>query len=390
MSRPNDRLPHRTTRRALLPAAGGLALAACGCGGLTSEPVSTSFQGTPVPVPRVPGAEGRWAGRTLRVAAFGGNVEAALRRHVWDPFAVHTGCAVETTAVSFAPVATPVPDDESSSFSQPLAAADLLLADPIAATAAGRRGDLAELPAGVVPDDALGADDDTSSAPAFAYALTNAHRRSAFPDGGAPSSWSEWWDTQRFPGARSLGRSPIGSLEVALLADGVDGANLYPLDLDRAFAALDRIAPYVDDRWWSRGIEPVGWLGSDRAELASAWHHRVVAGQWDGLAVDLVWDEGLLVVDRWVVPAGAREPEMAAELIAFSLAPDRQAAIARETRLGPVVPAALRFIEPWLYPTIPTAPPHDESLVRLDPGWWATAGEEARVEFERWLTTKLR
>ena len=43
------------------------------------------------------------------------------------------------------------------------------------------------------------------------------------PEDKAPKSWAEFWDTQRFPGKRSLYSSPSdGSiLEIALLADGV-------------------------------------------------------------------------------------------------------------------------------------------------------------------------
>jgi len=381
----------RPSRRALLAAAGGVVLLGAGCGGGTgSQPEGAPFVGTPERVAPVPGAAGRWAGRTLRVSAFGGEVEEALRALLWEPFARHTGCAIESAAVSFAPAAaTPVADDGTPSFALPLSSADLVLADPIAASAAAERGDLTDLSADVVPDAAVGRLSGSPAAPAFAYALVNARHRGAFPEGSAPTSWTEWWDTDGLPGARSLGRSPIGTLEVALLADGVAPRGLYPLDIGRALASLGRVVEAVGERWWNRGIEPVGWLGTGRAELASAWHHRVVAGQWDGLAVDLEWEGGILVVDQWVVPAGAREPEVAVDLIRFALSPERQAAFARETRLGPVVPDALQWIEPWLLPTIPTAPPHDGRLVPLDPAWWATAGGEARTEFDGWLAAVL-
>jgi putative spermidine/putrescine transport system substrate-binding protein len=309
-------------------------------------------------------------------------VEDVLRSTLWEPFAQHTGCRIEPAHAGFA-AATPSPGAAGPVLGAPTA--DLTLADPITALRAKRRNELASLPPDVVPTVAIGQLVTGFAAPAFAYALVNTRHRDAFPEGGAPGSWDAWWDTAAFPGGRSIGRNPIGTLEIALLADGVPPARLYPLDVPRALASLQRIVDAVDDRWWSRGIEPVGWLGSGRAELATAWHHRVVAGQRDGLAVDLAWSAALLVVDQWLVPANAREPEIAGDLIRFALTPERQAALARETRLGPVVPEALRLIEPWLLPTIPTAPPQRDQLVALDPSWWTDAEDATRAEFDRWF-----
>lgn len=378
-------LPRPIGRRRLLTGAIGLLVGVAGCGG---EPAPSTgppeFRGTPVAPLRVEGGANRWSGRTLRVSAFGGEVERALRSLVWDPFAAHTGCRIDSFPVSLAPVATPGASEAAAALAISANAADLILTDPIAAVAAADRGDLQPMPTDVLPAGLTGGIDPSVAAPAFSYALVNARGRRAFADSG-PASWPEWWDTIGFPAARALGRSPIGTLEVALLGDGVPAADLYPMDVERALVALERIAPTVGDRWWSRGIEPVGWLGDDRAELATAWHHRVVAGQWDGLAVEWSWEAALLVTDQWVIPAGAREPEIAADLVRFALSAQVQAAFAREIRLGPVNPAAVEWIEPWLLPTIPTAPPHAARLVALDPVWWAGEGAGATRAFDEWF-----
>lgn len=66
----------------------------------------------------------------------------------------------------------------------------------------------------------------------------------------APSRWSDFWDTAQYPGPRALQDSPRGVLEIALIADGVPAARLYPLDIDRAFRRLAEIRPYVS-LWWT-------------------------------------------------------------------------------------------------------------------------------------------
>ncbi len=59
--------------------------------------------------------------------------------------------------------------------------------------------------------------------------------------GAQPDSWADFWDVKKFPGRRALQKHPIGTLEIALMADGVEPGKLYPLDLDRAFRKLDQI-----------------------------------------------------------------------------------------------------------------------------------------------------
>ena len=53
---------------------------------------------------------------------------------------------------------------------------------------------------------------------------------------------------QKIPGTRSLSRGASETFEVALMADGVDPAKLYPLDVDRALKSLAR-----SSRTWLRG-----------------------------------------------------------------------------------------------------------------------------------------
>lgn len=366
----------RLSRRALAGLGAGIGGALlAGCQG-PGEESGLVFVGTPAATPQVPGEPGRWRDRTVRVSAYGGEVEDALRVTVWDPFAAVTGCTVLPVRVDRAAiVGTPTPQRLP----------DLLLCDPVTAVDLAVAGVASAIPAGILPADlGLAAED---SAPAYSYALVNASQRQAFTPGGAPATWAEWWDVTRYPGPRTLRRDPLGTLEIALLADGVSPGSLYPLDVDRAIAALERVAESVGDRWWTRGVEPVGWIGWDRAILGAAWHHRVVSGQWEGLAVDLDWQQGILATDRWIVPSGAEEPEIAFDLLAFTLGAEAQAAFARETRMGPVNPGAFAFVEPWLLPTIPTAPPQRDLLVDLDAGWWAGEGISARSAVDAWFAT---
>lgn len=60
--------------------------------------------------------------------------------------------------------------------------------------------------------------------------------------GDKPATIADFFDTKKFPGKRLLPPEfDTGMMELALLADGVDADDLYPLDIDRALAKYDSI-----------------------------------------------------------------------------------------------------------------------------------------------------
>ncbi len=163
-----------------------------------------------------------------------------------------------------------------------------------------------------------------------------------------------------------------------LLAEGWLSPSQVSVPPPLSLASLRRVHDSVGDRWWSAGFDPVGWLGSGRAALASAWHHRVVAGNWDGLGLTIVWRQGMLVADRWGVPAAAENADVAADLVRYALTPEVQAALASVLPLGPVVPEAFGLVDPFVAATLPTDPSRVDQLFVPDAAWWAANRAEAR------------
>src|SRR5262249_10168466 len=74
------------------------------------------------------------------------------------------------------------------------------------------------------------------------HAIALGWNPSKLPEGSpAPKSWSDFWDVKKYPGGRSLPKSPRSTLEIALMADGVAPKDVYEngkLDVDRAFRKL--------------------------------------------------------------------------------------------------------------------------------------------------------
>src|SRR5262249_26357278 len=103
------------------------------------------------------------------------------------------------------------------------------------------------------------------------------------PDDKAPQSPAEFWDSGRYKGKRSLytGISGGGTLEMALLADGVPLNQLYPLDIDRALRSLERLGRR-NIIWHSTNAEPIQQLSSGAVALANCFNGRVVSANRSG------------------------------------------------------------------------------------------------------------
>lgn len=370
------------SRRALLGAgAGGVGLLA-GCVRSDDERPSEPLIIGPVatPIANVPEFNDptRWKGRTVRVGAWGGEVQTVLRDVVWGPFGAATGATIAEVTTDYGELQRSIQGGE--------AYADALIVDPIWAVTALREGLVDPLPEGTVEPEGIAPVVATEgTVPAYAYAMVSAFRREVALRVGEPTSWAEWWDVERYTGPRALPRGAFACFEFALLADGVAPEELYPLDGARAIESLKRISGKIVDRWWDSGLQPVSWLARRRADYVAAWHYRVVAGKLDGRAVEYRWNQGLLVVDHWAIPRGAANADVAADLIRYALHPLVQGAVARRIPLGPTVPAAFADLEPRTMLNLPTAPDNLPALVLMNAEWWAANNVEANERFNNWL-----
>jgi len=128
-----------------------------------------------------------------------------------------------------------------------------------------------------------------------------AYSKTKFPGDSGPKSWADFWDVKKFPGARALFKNPFGTLEIALLADGVPKNKLYPLDVDRAFKSLDRIKPHISV-WWEKGAQPPQLLTDKEVDLCYAYSGRISAIQKERVPVEFIWNDALLNLEFWVIP----------------------------------------------------------------------------------------
>ena len=199
-----------------------------------------------------------------------------------------------------------------------------------------------------------------------------------------PQSWADFWDVKGFPGRRSLRRSPIDTLEIALLADGVDPKQLYPIDYDRAFRMLDKIRPDIAV-WWTGGAQTSQMLESGEVDMIATWNGRAQTVIDAGKPVGIGWNQGLYSIEGWAIPKGNPKAALGMPFIAFCADPKRQAEYTKTLAYGPTNPKAYDYIPPERAKYLPTAPEHVDKLILANQDWWGKHKDEAEQKFNEWL-----
>jgi putative spermidine/putrescine transport system substrate-binding protein len=204
-----------------------------------------------------------------------------------------------------------------------------------------------------------------------------------------PPSWSDFWDVARHPGRRGLQRTARGTLEVALLADGVSAGDVYrtlrtPDGLDRAFRKLDQLKPFI--QWWDKPSEPGQWLAAGKVLLTSAPAASLaVAGTAAHKRLAVQWAGSVISVASFVVPQNAPSPGVAAIALIVAADPVRQALFAEATNLGPAVRDAVDLLPVAARGQNASAPENMAAALAVDEGFWADNRAKLEARFLAWV-----
>jgi putative spermidine/putrescine transport system substrate-binding protein len=197
-----------------------------------------------------------------------------------------------------------------------------------------------------------------------------------------PKTWADFWNVKKYAGRRSLRSDPAEVLEIALMADGVTPDKVYPLDIDRAFASLEKIKPYIST-WWTSGAQSQQLVTDGEVDLIGIWNGRISTAMHGGANWDFTFDQGVLVPECFVIPKGAPHKDLAMKAIALSVSPQIVANLPKYIDYGPSNAKAYEngLISPQVAATLNTFPQNAAKQVQLRGAWWADNG--AKVQ-ERW------
>ena len=204
-----------------------------------------------------------------------------------------------------------------------------------------------------------------------------------------PSSWADFFDTEKYPGKRALRKGPRQALEFALMADGVPLDQIYavlrtPEGIERAFAKLDSIKD--DLIWWEAGAQPPQLLAAGEVVMTSAYNGRITAAnKSEGRNFRIAWEAGYVYqIDSWVILANSDKKDEAMDFIAFASRPDRQAALAAIIPYGPTRVDAAELIPAEVIADIPGTPGNIKYGLFFDRDFWVENVEALTERFNAW------
>jgi putative spermidine/putrescine transport system substrate-binding protein len=214
----------------------------------------------------------------------------------------------------------------------------------------------------------------------YTYSYILAFDSKRFPQ--PPRNWVDFWDRKKFPGMRTMSKTPTGQLEAAALAAGVPRDKLYPLDLDIAIKKIKEIKN--DVIFWENGQQCMQLFRDREVVMGNIWHHRAAP-----LLAELktgfgwTWNDGIFCASAWNIPKGNPAGVTAAmRFVASTQDPAQQVELFKLIGAGPANPAAHALIPAELRNADPGQPDNFRAQILNDARWWADNNNKAT---DMWL-----
>lgn len=210
------------------------------------------------------------------------------------------------------------------------------------------------------------------------------YRTDHFSDGG-PANFAEFFDVEKFPAVRSLGKRAYTSLAYAMQGAGAGLDELFPFDYEKAFAALDTVKGSMPV-FWEGGTQSEQLLRDGEIQLMSMWSRSAVNLFKEGVPIGITYGGAELNPSFYFVSRNAPNKKAAMQMLEFMSRPERQAEFARLTYFGPTNPAAYEFIPEEDAKLMSTNPAYVEAGYYPDADWLTANSEEMQQRWLEWLS----
>lgn len=314
---------------------------------------------------------------TMTVPNSGGALEEAFRVAYFDPFTEKTGIKILGAPYMDTARVKAMVDNNAVDV-------DILNIDATEAAALARLGLLEPIDYSMIDKSQLmpeASREHYMLVDVAAYAM--AWNTGAFNARTRPKDWAEFFDPTKIEGQRSLWKLAPQTLEVAALAGGQPREKLYPIDLDLAFAQLDKLKN--DLTWWTSGAQGAQLIIGGEADVGAVWNGRVYKAKEDGGPVDYTFDHALYVCDAMVIPKGAKNKKYAMELLAIMVDAKNQATFSKQLPYGPVNKNTFALLSESELARLPNSPQNSKTAVFQDFDYWAEHGPAVFERFNTWL-----
>jgi putative spermidine/putrescine transport system substrate-binding protein len=201
---------------------------------------------------------------------------------------------------------------------------------------------------------------------------------------GAPGSWADFFDVEKFPGTRAYRANNVdGALEPALMADGVPADKVYEVlstreGIERAVNKIRELKPHIAV-FWESGAQQAQLMKDAEVDMSTGWNGRFDNAKKDGADVGYTFNQALLDYDCFAMPKGAPNKDVAMKFLAEVSKPEYQANLPFHITYGPtnkkayeVTTAPKELIE-----ALPSHPNNVPMMVPISLAWYAENRELA-------------
>ena len=207
-----------------------------------------------------------------------------------------------------------------------------------------------------------------------------------------PQNWADFWDVKKFPGKRSYRKGVAGSLEPALMADGVPPATVYevlsqPGGVERAIKKIKELKPSVAV-WWSSGAQHAQIMKDGEVDMTTGWNGRFDVVAKDGGKVAYTYNQGLLDYDCFAIPKDAPNKAAAMKFLAEIVKPSYQAEFTKYITYGPTNKKAydLGTIDAAYAKRLPSSPENAAKQTTINVDWYLKNEARAAELYQNMLT----
>lgn len=200
----------------------------------------------------------------------------------------------------------------------------------------------------------------------YVYSFVLVYRKSKYPT--PPTSWADFFDTEKFPGKRSMWKWFTGQAEACLMGAGKSHDEVYPVDMDIVAEQIDKLGD--DLVLWDSGGESQQLLIDGEVDMACMWNTRASIVERDTKGdVTWLWKDQILCPASWVVPKGVKDPATSMQFIASTQDPKSQITLLEMLGNGPANPAAQAMLTEEQKRIDPTS--HQEDALLVGSEWYA-------------------
>lgn len=199
-----------------------------------------------------------------------------------------------------------------------------------------------------------------------------------------PKTWADFWNVKTFPGRRMLmsGQNGIqGPWEEALLADGVAVEDLYPLDIDRIFASLNKIRPNIR-KWWT-GSEVEQLMSSGSMDATMSFDTSATLVRDAGHPIDINYAQAKVYGVYWFIPKASPNEPAAQKFLEFVTRAKQQAKFAELNGAAPSNAGAFNLLTPEVASKLISFPENKATSYRINQSWYSEKGKDGLTNADR-------